>query len=67
MLLEKSPQFVHRFRRSHFFCDPAVLGSKKIWNNLHNLGIKILGQTLSDFCLVDNNFGNAASFALLVS
>ena len=66
MLLEKSPQFVHRFRRSDFFWSRRTW-FKKICDNLPNLRIKILDQTQSDFCLIDNNFGNAASFALLDS
>jgi len=48
MLLEKSPQFVHRFRRSDFFWSRRTW-FKKICDNLPNLRIKILDQTQSDF------------------
>jgi len=63
MLLEKSPQFVHRFRRSHFFWSRRTW-FKKICDNLPNLRIEILDQTQSDFSVVTNNFGNAVSPAL---
>lgn len=66
MLLEKSPQFVHRFRRSDFFWSRRTW-FKKICDNLPNLRIKILDQTQSDFFVVTNNFVNAASLSLLDS
>ena len=49
----------------HFGNTPIGAGCwKALGLDAHDLRIKILGERQSDFCVVTNKFGNAASFAV---